>query len=230
MANTYGQNLVQQLCKDLGANYMEFNFEDLDKLGLEFYRQHKAEGEAAREAEKAEKAARELEETKDEGDNGKAEATEGDKVDEGSDDNIKNKDNEANDDGSPKIKDDDDGEPDAENAVDLAKAKKKTGTTQINYLPESITNSQEWKEKEGSLNRGLNMKALKETLQKHYSYLVDETVVGGEVEWKLEGMEKVSSIISRKQMDSDELDRIAKSIATRTWGKPKIDLKDISEV
>ncbi|KAK6360394.1 hypothetical protein TWF730_006536 [Orbilia blumenaviensis] len=41
MADTYGQHMVQYLCKDIRANYMEFNLDDLDNIGVEFHNQHK---------------------------------------------------------------------------------------------------------------------------------------------------------------------------------------------
>ncbi|KAF3084368.1 hypothetical protein TWF706_000766 [Orbilia oligospora] len=77
----------------------------------------------------------------------------------------------------------------------------------MSYLPDSITNQKGWEMAE-----------------------VDEGVIGGEVEWDLKGMENADSIMSRNRMSSEELDRIVKSIATRTWGKQKVDPEDISEV
>ncbi|KAF3127996.1 hypothetical protein TWF703_009752 [Orbilia oligospora] len=86
-------------------------------------------------------------------------------------------------------------------------ANKKTGIDKMSYLPDSITNQKGWEMAE-----------------------VDEGVIGGEVEWDLKGMENADSIMSRNRMSSEELDRIVKSIATRTWGKQKVDPEDISEV
>ncbi|KAK6528236.1 hypothetical protein TWF281_009483 [Arthrobotrys megalospora] len=105
-----------------------------------------------------------------------------------------------------------------------------SGAGKTFQVPRSVTERKEWRTREAAANRTFNRKALKETLQNRYSYLVDESIVGGEVHWELEGMEELDSIMSREKMDTNELDRIAKSIAARSWGKPKIDLRDISEV
>ncbi|KAF3208625.1 hypothetical protein TWF679_007685 [Orbilia oligospora] len=369
-ANVYGQKLVQYLCKDLRANYMEFNLDDLDKLGLEFYSQYKiergrreeekkrieeenrerAEREAAQKAEEEAKEAVRVAEAKTEGDE-RAEAAhdQGNKID-GESGNADSK-GEKNETSNPDEGEDEaennenentedewegEGEPDAENChfaefyfgtpkpkggnetkqmslrnkkalnalfdtpipnttktdpistkkqcngktplilfiygieeiFDLTKgwrylsrlrnairerrkagvpifsiffwiganscsdsrAKKKTGIDTISYLSDSITNQKEWKMKEGSLNREINIRALKETLQSRYSYLVDESAIGQKVEWDLKGMENPDSIMSRNSMSSKELNRIVKSIATRTWGKQKVEPEDISEV
>ncbi|KAF3313833.1 hypothetical protein TWF173_005662 [Orbilia oligospora] len=365
-ANIYGQNLVQYLCKDLGANYMEFNIDDLDKLGLEFYNQHKAEREKREEkkkrteegnreraekeaAQKAEEEAKEavrVVEAKTGGDE-RAEATEGNKIDgqsgnadsKGEENETSNPDkDENNEEENTEDEDDGDGEPDAEKghfaefyfgtpspsgehgneqmsqrnkrALDAlldtpailntigtdpistkkqcngkiplilfvygiermldmtrgwrflsrlrdairerrkagvpifsiffwtgansrscySRAHKGTGIYKMNYLPNSITNQKVWKLVEGSLNRETNIRALKKALQGRCSYLVDEGVIGGEVEWDLKGMENADSIMSRNHMSSEELDRIVKLITTRTWGKQKVDFEDISEV
>ncbi|EGX48022.1 hypothetical protein AOL_s00081g349 [Orbilia oligospora ATCC 24927] len=365
-ANIYGQNLVQYLCKDLGANYMEFNIDDLDKLGLEFYNQHKterekreekkkrieegnrerAEKEAAQKAEEEAKEAVRVAEAKTEGDE-RAEATEGNKIDgqsgnadsKGEENETSNPDkDENNEEENTEDEDDGDGEPDAERGhfaefyfgtpsrngeygneqmsqrnkraldalldtpailntigtdpistkkqcngkiplilfvygiermLDMTRgwrflsrlrdairerrkagvpifsiffwtransrscyirAHKRTSIYKMSYLPDSITNQKVWKLVEGSLNRETNIRALKKALQSRCSYLVDEGVIGGEVEWDLKGMENDDSIMSRNHMSSEELDRIVKLITARTWGKQKVDFEDISEV
>ncbi|KAK6345435.1 hypothetical protein TWF718_007351 [Orbilia javanica] len=361
IANTYGKNWTLHLCKDLRANYMEFNFEDLDKLGLEFGRQHKAERERReeekrieeekrREEEERKKAEGETEKTEEEnkkteeeeeeagratvelegpkdGGSGEAGAIEGGKVDEDNDESEEDDqvDDDDEDDGEPDFKNDKEGhfaeyyfgapKPDggrkdkqktrrnkkalnalfdtaiseAGNADEAlkkqcngktplivfiygiekmfamnrgwrflsrfrdaiqerrragvpifsiffwlghsscsdSKAKKKTGIAQINYLSDSITNCRQWRENEVIINREYNMNTLKDTIRERYSYMVDENVVGKEVEWKMEGMENADSIMNRGFMDQNEVDRIVKSIATRSWGNPKIELSDI---
>ncbi|KAF3189339.1 hypothetical protein TWF225_003074 [Orbilia oligospora] len=78
------------------------------------------------------------------------------------------------------------------------RANKKPGIDEMSYLPDSITNQKGWEMAEGSLNRKTDIRALKKTLYSRYSYLVDEGVIGGEVEWDLKGMENADSIMSRQ--------------------------------
>ncbi|KAF3274456.1 hypothetical protein TWF970_007969 [Orbilia oligospora] len=299
-ANIYGQNLVQYLCKDLGANYMEFNIDDLDKLGLEFYNQHKterekreekkkrieegnrerAEKEAAQKAEEEAKEAVRVAEAKTEGDE-RAEATEGNKIDgqsgnadsKGEENETSNPDkDENNEEENTEDEDDGDGEPDAERghfaefyfgtpsrngeygneqmsqrnkrALDalldtpailntigtdpISTKKQCNGKIPLILFVYGIERMLDMTR--GSLNRETNIRALKKALQSRCSYLVDEGVIGGEVEWDLKGMENADSIMSRNHMSSEELDRIVKLITARTWGKQKVDFEDISEV